>query len=348
MVLKRNPDRKVVEGLLRKTLDGEPSLFEMVFTTPAADRLRIEIRMGDKSVAQDFVRASDELAAAEEFIKQHERLFLREIRAYFDGRVTSSICAAKDAWGLEGNIHSRDLKCVQAMVKGGLSLNRRGLLREAIRVNDPGMVQFLLQNSVLIDAEALREGSGTLYESLGFAEHGQANTWVLRKRIQKLLIKAGADFNERNGTSASAFGAVLSYGGDAEVLEMMLDRGADPNCDCGDNGKKAYLTFMMKYQDRWGSKGPALLERLLKAGIDPNAEDFLQYAVTDGDVSSLKILSRYGAKLKRRDWEGEALTAIAEAKKHLKEPLFSGYTDQVNQIRKIKRLEENLAYLKSL
>ncbi len=149
---------------------------------------------------------------------------------------------------------------------------------------------------------------------------------------------------------SSTFVKEMESGQSADVIHLMLDKGADPKAKCNDSAP--FASFMLKYHQRWGSSGYALLERLLKLGADPNAMygdrsgGVLSWAIRDGDVEALKLLQKYGASFNASHLSTCA-KEIEELKENLQSPYYSTYQEQIQLLKHIKQVETNMKYLRS-
>lgn len=156
----------------------------------------------------------------------------------------------------------------------------------------------------------------------------------------RAMINDGADV--KNTTDCFHALTIAAMKGDKDLVQLLLDKGADVNarsneCDYTEN------LAGMKWRFRWGSR--TALDRaanadiaaiLLKAGANPNISGYRQYkgwtdldtalvnAVSSSDLALVKILVEGGANVNARGRRGENLalsraTAISSIAQKLNE-----------------------------
>lgn len=193
----------------------------------------------------------------------------------------SSLLLKTTAYKFEGQ-RPRQLSCchiasafghqnlVELYIDHGLDVNHQNKKKDsaihwACRYGHHKLVHYLIQKGSLVDVQN-DKGSSPIHWSIRYG-----HTEVLRTLIQ--VGKANVHLQRKLGLMAPIVLAAAL--GNAEILEILLEGGADPNV-----------------QIRGG-------------------ETALHYAASEGHVDAIKILLRYGAKIDHADEEGN--TAIMDA-----------------------------------
>jgi len=124
--------------------------------------------------------------------------------------------------------------------------------------------------------------------------------------VMKLLIAHGADVNIRDHDGKTALMNVVGWG-DADIVETLLDRGADVNARW--NGWTALM-------EAAGQGDPSVVKTLLDRGADVNARErnvptALICAAQRGDPNIVKLLLSRGADVHAAQW---GKTSLRKAK----------------------------------
>ena len=170
------------------------------------------------------------------------------------------------------------------------------LLFYAVQLGSSMLVEYLLRNGADPNRERVL-ADGSRYSPLIDSIHARPNT-----EIPKMLIEAGADVNYRsiNGAHESP---VLSYAigaGNVGIVERLLSKGADPNCERILPGGSRYSPLHDSI-DVWPND--AIASILINAGADVNyignvngmKFPVLHAAICEGNVDILKLLLSKGA-----------------------------------------------------
>ncbi len=194
-------------------------------------------------------------------------------------------------------------------------------LLDAVRLNESGRVQSLLAAGADPNSQDANHASALMYAALYAGppvldmllragadpnyrdKNGlPALTWAAYNyQSAKVLLDAGADVNAKSNLGAIPLMAAAAYPGNAALLELMLEKGADVNVNVF--GSTA-LTMAALTGDI------ANVDLLLKHGANPNAAGFkglsaLHLAVQRGDREMARLLLDAGADVKLRTARGE-------------------------------------------
>ncbi len=109
--------------------------------------------------------------------------------------------------------------------------------------------------------------------------------------VMEVLLDRGADVNAQNETGQTALIGAASLG-DAELVNFLLDRGADPNITNKESGFTALIAAT------W-SDYPEIVETLLRKGAQVNAKDKfgktpLKWAREKGHTQIIQLLQSAG------------------------------------------------------
>ncbi len=271
-----------------------------------------------------------------------------------------------EPWAINLRVEAGNFRCVKNLIENGAKYLHMSLLPAAIKSGDVDLLKYLLSKGIPADEKGSYVGyDGTALEyaltntssATGVGDHGWVSTSFDKDEMLKTLINAGAAFKTQeedpwswSTCRSSAFVHLMGSGRSAELIHLMLDKGADPKSPCA--GDAPFANFMRMYHERWGSGGYALLERLLKMGGDPNAMDrdqsggALSWAMRDGDVEALKLLQKYGANFKETHLSVGDLE-IVKLRENLESPHYSTYREQIHLIQQMKQIETNMNYVRS-
>lgn len=179
---------------------------------------------------------------------------------------------------LNQSIKKGDVARVHALLAGGADANAidadgTPALMNAVIYGNAAMVRVLLDRGANPNAKD-KVGSTALIQGAGDPEKA------------RLLIHAGADVNAQSGTGRTALHMAATVSGGAEVVKMLLDKGA--KVDVKDNVNPIPVLFT------GGGKATALTE-----------------AGRTGDLASIKMLVAAGAQVNTTDPRG--VTVLSEA-----------------------------------
>lgn len=194
-------------------------------------------------------------------------------------------------------------------------------LLDAIRLNESDRVQRLLAAGADPNSQDANHASALMYAALYAGapvldmllragadpkyrdQNGlTALTWAAHNyQSAKVLLDAGADVNTKSNLGAIPLATAAAYPGNAALLELMLEKGADVNVTVF--GSTA-LTMAALTGDI------ANVALLLKHGANPNAPgpkglSALHLAVLRGDREMAQVLLDAGADVKLRTARGE-------------------------------------------
>lgn len=209
------------------------------------------------------------------------------------------------------------------------------ILQEAISIDDPGMVQILVDAGADVNTPCRGCPDGG-FSGGSFLNPGDIVTplqlalefrdWICNMprlnaaQIAKILLNAGADPNPPDIDGALTplqFAAAWRDQAQAyDLVQLLLIRGASVNAPAGD-----WKTPLQLAVQRWNrSTGFDLLQLLLKYGADVNApggDDYggtaLQIAVEIGDTDLVKYLLKFGANVNTPGNDESRRTALHEA-----------------------------------
>ncbi|KAI9681017.1 MAG: hypothetical protein M1822_007091, partial [Bathelium mastoideum] len=119
----------------------------------------------------------------------------------------------------------------------------------------------------------------------------QAASWGGNPQIVELLIKEGADVNAQGGEYGNALQAA-SWGGNPQIVELLIKEGADVNAQGGQYGNALQAAS-------WRGN-LQIVELLIKEGADVNAQggqygNALQAASREGNPQIVELLIKEGA-----------------------------------------------------
>ena len=114
-------------------------------------------------------------------------------------------------------------------------------------------------------------------------------------------IKNGADVNKKDQHGTTPLKLAVGYNKNPEVIQVLLDAGADVNGTSGYGGSTALMSAT------YGTDNPVVMKMLIDAGADVNAEDglgrtALMYAtIQHGSPEEVKLLLDAGADVNAKD-----------------------------------------------
>lgn len=173
---------------------------------------------------------------------------------------------------------------VAGLMAGGSLSASAADLADAAQAQDFERVTALLQQGAAVD-EQQRDGATALLWAVQWDDVATA----------RALIAAGANVTIANRTGASPL-QLAAINGNADMLKLLLDAGADANAKLSSTGDTALMMAA-----RTGV--PAAIEALLAAGADANAVESwsgttpLMWAATEGHTAAVKLLISAGARL---------------------------------------------------
>lgn len=234
---------------------------------------------------------------------------------------------------------------VKALVNAGINVNmmvsdRLTALMDAAKEGSKGIVKMLIAAGANVNDQKF--GRSALWHEL----HSHVDNKKLAAKLALILIKAGADVNEKSKdnsilTEAIGYGhkevvrLLLDAGanvnvqdsigftplmeaaqqGDKEIVKMLIDAGADVEAKAG-FGQTA-LWYVMPDNRKNKFLIAELISTLIKAGADPNNTDtlgdsILIEAVRQGYGEAVQILLNAGANINAIGQNG--CTALMKAK----------------------------------
>jgi hypothetical protein len=158
------------------------------------------------------------------------------------------------------------------------------------------------------DAYTLPTGADALVKWANSCQDYNAKSWC-NLEMARTLLKGGADPNAADQYGIPALHRVIDYGLDVEIVRALIDGGARVN-------QKDKLGSAPLHHLRYWN--PKVLDVLLKAGADINAQDgagytALMFAVLDTpDEPYANALLAAGANASRKGKAGETALSIAE------------------------------------
>jgi ankyrin repeat protein len=193
--------------------------------------------------------------------------------------------------------------CVKALVDAGVDLNRtryddRTALRIAVRQGHVDMVKILIEAGADLKCRDIFRMTAT--------DHAAARRNV---EVLKLLIQAGAALSVHDALWTPLHWA--AFQGTPETIKVLLDAGADVNCEAGAYG----LPFDSDFQSATplmlaaeNTRNPQVIEVLLEAGGNVHLRDItgltaLHYAAWEGTPTTARLLLDTGADLEAVDRE---------------------------------------------
>ncbi len=129
--------------------------------------------------------------------------------------------------------------------------------------------------------------------------------------IVEILLKAGADLEEKDGDQWTPLMYAASLSEAPLVTKALIAAGADMKA----KDAKGLTAFMIAARD---SEMPEVLQVFLDAGADPNERDadgtsVIAYAATNADPRAVEILAKAGADVNSRDkWKMTPLMVAAQ------------------------------------
>lgn len=174
--------------------------------------------------------------------------------------------------GMQDAVNANHTEVVDVMLQRGADAKPQGFISSAASRGNLQMVDLLLQYGA--------------DPNNGLLAAVKAN----KTPVTKILIEKGADCTDPQLIEAA------SASGNAEVVDMLLARGADAN-----NGMKGAV--------RGGHV--AVLEKLIANGADPKKEEYVVEAVNLSKHNVLKVLLDAGAPTSYTNDKGENLLHIA-------------------------------------
>lgn len=256
---------------------------------------------------------------------------------------------------------------VELLLKGGANVNARDRigrtpLFDAVDRGYLAVAQVLLANGADANAasnmkttplhQAVSSGSKALIDLLLAnqadlnAQPGQDSTPLMaavtlarKQDIVRLLLEKGADVQRKTKQGSTALTLSIQQGS-AEITELLLAHGADPNVIAITSGAGPQQLKFGPIHSAAAQGDVASIKTLLKHGADANLLDRLQrtalhWAVEGGHADAVHELIRAGANVDVQDSTGD--TALMRA-------LAKGRTDLASQLIE-KGADVNLANL---
>ena len=141
------------------------------------------------------------------------------------------------------------------------------------------------------------------------------------------LLDRGAEVQAPNASGFSPL-SQATWTGQRELVQLLLDRGADPNQrDMGDDKKGRLLTPLSGLMTITNKDMVAVVEALLQAKADPNLKSELGYTalhraiMLNQPARTIELLTTHGANVETPDPDGETPLSLAVSAKERKEIL---------------------------
>ncbi|MBQ9418839.1 MAG: ankyrin repeat domain-containing protein [Synergistaceae bacterium] len=272
-------------------------------------------------------------------------LFVAVLSSNFEAMKALIKHKAKPIYGFIAAMVINDKYILRYLVKCGANVNCRDVhgrtpLLCAVSAGKSEVVEWLIALGADVDCKAKSGYTALTYAALMFEENESHEHRKAISDIISSLLEAGADY------SGAMLAAVKL--GDCELLDILLDNGADINKPCAlgqtpisiallnlDNGvSPGFIDYMLacgaNANDAWdcgdglqstnlnaalSMNSPKAVEFLLEHGADPNIKDTkgrtpLMYSVLTG-LEVTETLLRFGADPNIGDNEGRTALMVA-------------------------------------
>jgi ankyrin repeat protein len=176
------------------------------------------------------------------------------------------------------------------------------LLHRALRDECYAAAKALIEHGAPVDT--LSPGGHTLLEQALRTVYGNDPMKTEQKEVAEMLLTRGAPLEQRDIDNRTVLQSAC-FAGKPDAVKFLLDHGADPHAGGYAHGR----TLLMDTLSRSGGKGEgALLELLLSAGVDPNAQtpSGLTALFHARWFEAVEVLLRHGADPAHRDNKGNS------------------------------------------
>ncbi len=204
-------------------------------------------------------------------------------------------------------VHANQPELIQLMLKRGADPNANdGILplRQAVRTGNAPLVQLLLKHgadpnhpdgntdSILQEALSANQYIGFPHWTSKIERFAQVS--AQRMETIRLILKAGANPNDRDRSNGTTVLMVAAGHGNEELVELLLQQGANAKV------ANAYGENALHYAAWRGNY--AIVQRLLSEKVNVNPTHYLgrtplMFAVRRGSLPIVKLLLAQGARV---------------------------------------------------